>query len=163
MQISILQGSPTGTVVYTETQTPTTNSNGLVSIEIGCEADFDAINWAEGPYFIEVKTDIEGGNNYTITGTSQLLSVPYALYAKEAATVAEIDPIFTTWDKSTGISITESQIADLGNYIETETDPVFTTWDKSTGISITESQIVGITLKLKLTPFLLGINQRAYL
>jgi len=144
MQISILQGSPTGTVVYTETQTPTTNSNGLVSIEIGCEADFDAINWAEGPYFIEVKTDIEGGNNYTITGTSQLLSVPYALYAKEAATVAEIDPIFTTWDKSTGISITESQIADLGNYIETETDPVFTTWDKSTGISITESQIADL-------------------
>lgn len=56
---------------------------------------------------------------------------------------AETDPIFTAWDKSTGISITESQISDLQSYLTsyTETDPVFTAWDKSTGISITESQI----------------------
>ena len=65
--------------------------------------------------------------------------MPYALYAKTVET--ETDPIFTTWDKSTGISITESQISDFGTYIETEIDPTFTEWDKSTGISITESQI----------------------
>ena len=84
LQISILQGSTTGTVVYSETQTPTTNANGLVSIEIGNEAGFDEIDWSSGPYFIEVKTDPEGGVNYTITGTSQLLSVPYALHAHTA-------------------------------------------------------------------------------
>ena len=87
MQISILQGSITGASVYIETQTTSTNINGLVSIEIGTGAttyDFSTIDWANGLYFIKTETDptISGGTNYTITGTSQLMSVPYALYAK---------------------------------------------------------------------------------
>ena len=86
MQISILQGSATGTVVYVETQTPTSNTNGLVTIEIGggtvVSGNFATINWANGPYFIKTETDPTGGSSYTITGTSQLLSSPYALYAK---------------------------------------------------------------------------------
>jgi hypothetical protein len=85
MQISILQGSANGTAVYVETQTPTTNANGLASIEIGggtvVSGNFASINWANGPYFIKTETDLLGGTNYTITGTSQLLSVPFALYA----------------------------------------------------------------------------------
>jgi len=88
MKISILQGTVTGTAVYVETQTPTTNANGLVTLEIGggtvISGTFAAINWANGPYFIKTETDPTGGTNYTITGTSQLLSVPYALYAKTA-------------------------------------------------------------------------------
>ena len=86
MQISILQGSATGTAVYVETQTPTSNANGLVSIEIGggsvVSGNMATINWANGPYFIKTETDPTGGSSYTITGTSQLLSAPYALYAK---------------------------------------------------------------------------------
>jgi trimeric autotransporter adhesin len=89
MQISFLQGSSTGTVVYTETQTPTTNANGLVSLEIGTgtviTGTFSAIDWANGPFYIKTDTDPDGSLNgiiYTITGTSQLLSVPYALYAE---------------------------------------------------------------------------------
>ena len=85
MQISILQGSAGGLAVYVETQTPTTNANGLASIEIGggtiVSGNFASINWANGPYFIKTETDPTGGNNYTISGTSQLLSVPYAMYA----------------------------------------------------------------------------------
>jgi len=84
IKISILEGSATGTVVYTETQTPTTNYNGLVSIEIGGGTGFNAINWGNGIYFIKNETDPTGGTNYTITGTSQVLSVPYALYSKTA-------------------------------------------------------------------------------
>jgi hypothetical protein len=88
MQISILQGSANGTAVYVETQTPTSNANGLVSVEIGggtvVSGNFVSIDWANGLYFIKTETDPTGGTNYTITGTSQLLSVPYALYAANA-------------------------------------------------------------------------------
>jgi hypothetical protein len=88
MQISILQGSATGTAVSVERHYPTTNVNGLVSIEIGggtvVSGSFAAINWANGPYFIKTETDPNGGAIYTITGTSQILCVPYALYAKTA-------------------------------------------------------------------------------
>jgi uncharacterized protein (TIGR02145 family) len=85
MQISILQTSSSGTAVYVETQTPITNANGLASIEIGggtlVSGNFASINWANGPYFIKTETDPNGGTSYSITGTSQLLSVPYALFS----------------------------------------------------------------------------------
>jgi hypothetical protein len=89
IKISILQGSASGTVVSTETQTPTTNVNGLISIEIGGSTGFNAINWASGSYFIKTETDPTGGTNYSIVGTSQLLAVPYALHAK----TVEIDNV----------------------------------------------------------------------
>ncbi len=85
MQISILQGSANGSAIYVETQNPTTNTSGLISVEIGTGTtsdDFSTIDWAAGPFFIKTETDPTGGTNYTITGTSQLMSVPYALYAK---------------------------------------------------------------------------------
>ncbi len=81
MKISILQGAANSTAVYSETQTPTTNANGLVSIEIGGGDGFDLIDWANGPYFIKTETDPEGLTNYTISGISELLSVPYALFS----------------------------------------------------------------------------------
>ncbi len=132
MQISILQGSPSGTAMYVETQTPTTNANGLVSIEIGAgtvvSGDFTTINWANGPYFIKTETDPAGGISYTITGISQLLSVPYALHAKTAETVTggitETDPIFGA---SVASGITETDTTNWNNKLDsyTETDPVF--------------------------------------
>ena len=88
MQISIMQGSPTGTAVYVETQTPSTNANGLVSLEIGAgtivTGTFAGINWAAGPYFIKTETDPTGGTAYTIAGTNELMSVPYALFSANA-------------------------------------------------------------------------------
>jgi N-acetylneuraminic acid mutarotase len=89
MQVSILQGSATGTAVYVERHFPNTNANGLASIEIGTgtlvSGSFSTINWANGPYFIKTETDINGGATYTITGTSELMSVPYALFAANSA------------------------------------------------------------------------------
>jgi hypothetical protein len=85
MQISILQTTITGASVYTETQTITTNLNGLVSLEIGTGStsdNFATIDWSAGPYFIKTETDPTGGSSYTITGTSQIMSVPFAMYAK---------------------------------------------------------------------------------
>ena len=89
MRVSILQGTASGSAVYVETHTTTTNNNGLASIEIGGGAPvtsaFSAINWANGPYFVKTETDPTGGTNYSISGTSQLLSVPYALFAGNVA------------------------------------------------------------------------------
>jgi hypothetical protein len=90
MRISILQGT---TAVYVETQTPTTNVNGLVTLEIGgssatvVSGTFSTIDWSTGTYFIKTETDPTGDTTYTITGTSQLLSVPYALQSKTATTL----------------------------------------------------------------------------
>lgn len=90
MRVSILQGSATGTEVYKElfNPNPQTNSNGLVTVEIGTgiplTGTFAGINWANGPYFIKTETDPTGGTSYTIVGTSQLMSVPYALYAAKS-------------------------------------------------------------------------------
>ncbi|SDI28345.1 collagen-like domain-containing protein [Chryseobacterium jejuense] len=86
MKFSILKGSTTGTVVYSETQTQSTNINGLVTVKIGAgtlvSGSYSTINWGADIYFLKIETDPTGSNNYTITGISQLLSVPYALYAK---------------------------------------------------------------------------------
>jgi len=86
IKISVLQGSETGIVVYSERHTPNTNSNGLATLSIGTGAvlngSFQNINWSSGLYYIQTETDPNGGNNYTITSTQQLLSVPYALYAE---------------------------------------------------------------------------------
>ncbi|MCF6364815.1 MAG: hypothetical protein L3J35_01290 [Bacteroidales bacterium] len=129
MQISILQSSETGTEVYVETQNPTTNTNGLVSIEIGTgtvvSGDFTTIDWANDTYFVKTETDPTGGTNYTITGTSQLLSVPYALHAKTAENITgtvsytETDPIFGA---SIANGITAADTANWNNHtIDTDT------------------------------------------
>jgi hypothetical protein len=86
MRMTIQQGSIGGTTVYQETFSPTTNAYGLVNLEIGSgtvvSGDFTTIDWANGPYFIETAADVTGGTSYAVMGTSQLMSVPYALYAK---------------------------------------------------------------------------------
>ncbi|MFY1048229.1 beta strand repeat-containing protein [Chryseobacterium sp. GP-SGM7] len=86
VKVSVLQGSSSGTVVYSERLTGTTNTNGLVSLEIGTgtvlSGTFASINWASGNYYLKTETDPTGGTTYSIAGTSQLLSVPYAMYAK---------------------------------------------------------------------------------
>lgn len=138
LQIRILQGSADGNAVYIQTLTTETNANGLVSVDIGGEAGFTEIDWSAGPYFIETGTDPSGGTDYTITGTSQLLSVPFALHAKTAETIAgpiaEEDPVFAA-SPASGI-----EAADIGNwdeayfwgdhsgegYLTVETDPLFT-------------------------------------
>ncbi|MES2556513.1 MAG: DUF1566 domain-containing protein [Bacteroidota bacterium] len=86
IRISILQGAINGTPVYVETNNSITNQNGLLSLVIGngtvVSGSFSGIDWSNGPYFIQTETDINGGVNYSISSTNQLLSVPYALYAE---------------------------------------------------------------------------------
>jgi uncharacterized protein (TIGR02145 family) len=83
IKISILQGSVTGTSVYSETHRVQTNINGLVSLMIGggtnATGKIADINWGGGSYFLKTETDPTGGVNFSITGTTQLVSVPYSL------------------------------------------------------------------------------------
>ena len=132
--ITLLQGTIDGTEIFTETHTRTTNDFGLINLTIGSvnTTDFQTIDWSDGPYFLSVNIN---GNPM---GVTQLLSVPYALHAKTAESLTgeiaftETDPLFTTWDKSTGISISENQISDLNHFTTSdETDPLFIAWDKS--------------------------------
>jgi hypothetical protein len=123
MKISILQGSESGTAVYVETHTTTTNANGLATIEIGggsvVSGTFATINWASGTYYLKSETDPAGGSSYTIVGTSQLLSVPYALNSKTSESVADnsitsakiVDGTITNTDLGNN-SVTSAKITD---------------------------------------------------
>ena len=148
IQVSILQGSTEGPGVYVETHSPQSNMNGLITFVIGngnnVEGIFSEVDWAEGPYFVKIEADLDGGQNYTLMGVTQLLSVPYAFHSKSAETFNETDPLFSSWDRSEGISIEESQITDLQNYLLVETDPEFNAWDRSEGILINEAQITDL-------------------
>jgi hypothetical protein len=88
VKISIVEGSLTGTTVYSETHQALTNANGLFSLETGggtpVSGTFSGINWGNGSHFIKSEIDVTGGTNYNLSGTMELLSVPYALYAANA-------------------------------------------------------------------------------
>ncbi|MFT3908547.1 MAG: hypothetical protein QM737_03930 [Ferruginibacter sp.] len=85
VRLSILDGSATGTLVYQETQAPTTDNTGLFSIVIGngtvVSGTFNTINWGNGSKWLKTEIDIAGGTSYVVMGTTQFMSVPYALYA----------------------------------------------------------------------------------
>jgi hypothetical protein len=89
LRVSILQGSMSGASVYTELQSDSVNSTGILTINIGAGSPlygiFSSIDWSEGPYFLQTEIDPAGGTNYSLTGKSQLLSVPYAMYAGKSA------------------------------------------------------------------------------
>lgn len=90
LRISILENSATGTVLYTETHTKTTNSKGLVNLNIGqgtaTTGSFATINWGTNTKFVKVEMDPTGGNNFTNVGVNQLMSVPYSQVSKTVVT-----------------------------------------------------------------------------
>ena len=85
-RLSLLQGSSSGTVVFIEEQTTSTNNFGLANIQVGLGTPvlgtLDALNWSNGPYFLQIELDINNGEGYQLMGVSPLTSVPYALHAK---------------------------------------------------------------------------------
>ena len=137
VRVSMLQGTATGNPVYVEIQTVSTNANGLLTLEIGGgtvqQGSFADIDWANGPFFLKTETDPNGGSNYTLTSTQQLLSVPYALYAKEAGNGFSGDyndltntPTIPT--VPTNVSAFINDASYLTTY--TETDPTVPAWAK---------------------------------
>lgn len=88
LKFKIIQGSPTGTVSYEETNTITSSASGIFTVAIGggtpVSGSMSTVDWANGPFYIEVSIDPAGGTSYSVVGVSQLLSVPYALYAAKS-------------------------------------------------------------------------------
>jgi hypothetical protein len=84
MRISILKDSLGGQSAYTETHTPKTNQQGIVQLNIGAgtvvSGTFASVPWSSGKLFVKTEMDLQGGSNYSMTSTNQLLIVPYALY-----------------------------------------------------------------------------------
>ncbi len=97
LKVSILQGNPSGVLVYSESHLTTTNQFGLFTVEIGngtvLSGSFISIDWGSYSHFLKLEIDTAGGTNFQILGTSQLQSVPYALYAQSTGDT-------TTWQKN---------------------------------------------------------------
>jgi uncharacterized protein (TIGR02145 family) len=91
IRISILQGSSNGSTIFKEEHSDTTNVNGLVSLQIGSKIKFN-IDWSKGPFFIKTELKNLGEANYVDYGTTQMLSVPYALYAEKSGSSATQGP-----------------------------------------------------------------------
>ena len=91
IKVEILQGSTEGTVVYAETQTPESSQTGTVNLLIGTgtatEGTFADIDWGAATYFLRISMDVQGGSSYEVVSTTQMLPVPYALYAEKAGSV----------------------------------------------------------------------------
>jgi hypothetical protein len=99
IQVSILDGSPNGSSQYTEHHSVTTSQLGLFTLSIGGGAvilgSFADITWNSGDKYLKVEMDPAGGNNYVLAGTTQLLSVPYALQSRNTSRI-QGNPIAST-------------------------------------------------------------------
>jgi hypothetical protein len=92
-RISLLQGSASGNVTYAERHNIATNDFGIANFNVGqgsvLQGVFASINWGNGPYFLKIELDLNNGTNYVFMGSSQLLSVPFAMYAANSGNAAD--------------------------------------------------------------------------
>ena len=125
--LNIKQGSIGGTILYSEMFLTSSNSYGLINLEIGSGTttdDFSIIDWVNGPYFLETAISFSSGSPWVVMGTSQLLSVPYAFHTNTADSLVgginslESDPVFTA---SVSGGITASDTAYWNSFIGTDT------------------------------------------
>ena len=88
LRLSILQGALPGTEVYQEIHYVLTNKFGVFSVEVGHGNAqlglLEDVDWGSDQHYIKIEMDPDGGTNFMLLGESQLLSVPYALFAGNA-------------------------------------------------------------------------------
>lgn len=116
LRISLLKNSDVGTILYRETHNVITNSNGIATIQIGTgKADIGSyldIEWSKDNVYVKVEVNIDN-SSYITVGTSQLLAVPYALFAKHSSGSSNI--IYTAGN---GIKIENNIISNTKPNIE---------------------------------------------
>ncbi|MEL7118067.1 MAG: hypothetical protein AAFO07_01460 [Bacteroidota bacterium] len=121
LRMSILSGSINGNAVYIENHSVTTNEFGLVNLNIGegnvQSGVFSRIDWGgAGPFFLQVEVDVNGGTNFSLMGTTQLLSVPYALHAETAGAISGINNIDQdTTNEIQQLSLGDDNVLTLSN------------------------------------------------
>jgi hypothetical protein len=110
IRLSLLEDDSLGVARYKETHTATTNAQGVFALKVGkgkiVSGNMDNIDWAQHPYWLQVEIKIPGASDYTTLGASQLLSVPYAMYAKSSGD--QLSP-------GTGINIDNGVISNTGD------------------------------------------------
>ena len=153
-QLSILEGGANGTAIYVETQTATTSSLGLVDFQIGggsvVSGNFSVIDWGSNTYFLKVEMDPAGGTSYANMGVSKLVSVPYALFAKnvenDQVDDADADPAneFNTSFTLTGSDLTLTD----GGGTHTVTLPSMTEVDGDTTNELQDITLTGTDLSI---------------
>ncbi len=191
LKISILSGTMSGSSVYTETHSKTTDASGLISLQIGngtvLSGVFANIGWGNASHFIKLEADFNGGSNFIVLGTQELMSVPYALYASKTDTSSL--NLVNRFNSKVNVSDTSSMLnpylrkADaIGNV---ETDPVFNSsvakgitgidtayWNRKVNISDTTSMLAnyrtGLNEKVNiadtsslLSNYRIGLNSKA--
>ena len=143
IQITILKTSPLGVSQVSENHFVNTDAFGLYNLVIGAGAvqngSMATIDWSNDNYFLNVGMDNVGGTNFLTMGTTQLLSVPYALYAKSAGSVGN------------GSGITISSVSPAGDTLYLSNGQTFVSSGISGGSSnlmlptITTNAVTGIT------------------
>jgi hypothetical protein len=140
LRLSILQGSATGSVEYSETRKVTTNAQGLFAVVIG-DADatntmgsFNTINWKNTPKFLKIEMDANAGNNYTTIGTTQFQYVAYAQFANsvDAENIIGVVPVARGGTGATNLTSLKTTLAldkinntpDIDKPISTKTQSV---------------------------------------
>jgi hypothetical protein len=104
IRASVLSGSANGTIEWEETHATSTDTFGLFTLTIGqgtntingLQTSFADISWGTNTHFLKIEMDATGGTNYAMIGTTQMMSVPYALYAKNAGSV-EVGHFYQTF------------------------------------------------------------------
>ena len=141
VRISLLQGSITGSALYVETHTAITNINGLITLEIGggkvVSGDMKNFNWGLGESFLKVESDPSGGTNYSIASTTQLLSVPYALFANSVSgNATNVTGIVAGANGGTGVANTGKTVTLGGNLTTAGAFPTTLTSTNTTSVTL---------------------------
>jgi len=153
LRMSIHDATAGGTIIYQEIFSETTNQFGLVSLEIGRGTPtietFDGIDWAVNPKFLEVEIDPEGGGSYVSLGTSELVSVPYAMHAETVTNVddADADP-GNELNTSVSLDGTDLKVTDADGTITTDLSSLVDDADADPVNEIQTLSIVGNDLSI---------------
>jgi hypothetical protein len=140
IRVSILQGSTDGIIVYSELHNPSSNDFGIINLEIGRgtaqQGNFNLIDWGGNNYFIKTELDINGNNDFTVMGTSQLLSVPYSLYAGKSKNIDVTGTYGQTLFNNGGAWIATNRIFNNGTMVGIGTESPVSILDVNGELSI---------------------------